>query len=232
MGLKSHQFDPRKISSSTAIAKSSSNSNGGVKALKDVLDELDKTEGINVVIMVGPPASGKSTLAKTHLAQERGYQYVNQDTLKTRKKCENAFKLALEAGESVVIDNTNADQSIRSVYISIVKHYLEKTKSNVKVHCIYLNVTTELAQHNNAYRAQTEQTEWFKGKAKKGVLQSEAIIKVPSAQGLVPMLAFHGYYSRLQIPGLKEGFDHIHNLEFEPKFETKEQEDRWRQFYI
>lgn len=56
-----------------------------------------------VVVLVGPPAAGKSTLAKRFVAQ--GYVHVNQDALKTVPKCLAALEAALVQGQSVVVDN-------------------------------------------------------------------------------------------------------------------------------
>ena len=39
-----------------------------------------------VIILVGSPGSGKSSLAKAVFVSQ-GYVYVNQDTLKSREKC-------------------------------------------------------------------------------------------------------------------------------------------------
>ena len=39
-----------------------------------------------MIIMVGPPASGKSTFSRRYL-KPHGYEIVNRDTLKTPAKC-------------------------------------------------------------------------------------------------------------------------------------------------
>ena len=46
-----------------------------------------------VVLLVGVPASGKSTFAKTYFVCE-GYERINRDTLKTKEKC---IKMAQKA---------------------------------------------------------------------------------------------------------------------------------------
>jgi bifunctional polynucleotide phosphatase/kinase len=56
--------------------------------------------------MVGGPGSGKSTYVTTKLASS--YVRVNNDELKTKEKCMKVCKESLEAGKSVVIDNTNS----------------------------------------------------------------------------------------------------------------------------
>jgi bifunctional polynucleotide phosphatase/kinase len=57
-----------------------------------------------MVILVGYPASGKSTFAQFHLESE-GYIRVNRDTLKSIEKCRKYARAALAQGQSVVVGN-------------------------------------------------------------------------------------------------------------------------------
>ncbi len=69
-----------------------------------------------IVVLVGPPAAGKSTLSTTLLHK---YSRVNQDLLKTKKKCLDAAAAFLAAGKPVVIDATNKDASTRRDWIDL-----------------------------------------------------------------------------------------------------------------
>ena len=62
-------------------------------------------------MIVGPPASGKSTLARKYLAA-KNYVVVNRDTLKTQEKCLSHASNALKDGKSVVVDNTNPTKEV------------------------------------------------------------------------------------------------------------------------
>lgn len=65
-----------------------------------------------LLVMVGPPASGKSTIS-LQLSNQHGYVIVNQDILKTWQKCfEHASEL-LDLKKRVIIDNTNRDLETR-----------------------------------------------------------------------------------------------------------------------
>lgn len=73
-----------------------------------------------MVIMIGIQASGKSTFAKRKLSN---YTRINLDTLNTRNKELMEFERALEAGENIVIDNTNPKASDRERYIPRAKEH-------------------------------------------------------------------------------------------------------------
>jgi adenylate kinase family enzyme len=45
-----------------------------------------------MVVMIGPPASGKSTFSKKYFTPY-GYVHINRDTLKTQDKCLKVTKI-------------------------------------------------------------------------------------------------------------------------------------------
>jgi len=96
-----------------------------------------------LVIMVGPPSSGKSTFAKNIF---HGYVYINQDELKTRQKCVKETIRAARFGTSIVVDNTNPSADVRKLYVDIAREH------NYYVRCVYVSVDMELAKHLNGYR--------------------------------------------------------------------------------
>jgi bifunctional polynucleotide phosphatase/kinase len=55
-----------------------------------------------IIVMVGFPASGKSSFVKKYLAP-KGYERVNRDTLGTQEKCVSVAASALASGKSVVV---------------------------------------------------------------------------------------------------------------------------------
>jgi bifunctional polynucleotide phosphatase/kinase len=99
----------------------------------------DKQE---MIIFVGPPGSGKSSIAK----QFKGYIIINQDTLGTKAKVLKLVHESLKKGHSVVIDRKNEYKKDREEFINIAKGY------NASVRIIWFDVTKELSEHLCTYR--------------------------------------------------------------------------------
>jgi bifunctional polynucleotide phosphatase/kinase len=98
-----------------------------------------------MVIMIGYPGSGKSTYANTQIVPH-GYVRINNDTLKTKKKCLSECDKALKRGDPVVIDNTNAAKTTRAEYIKMA------LDNKYTVRCVNVLTSYDLAMHNAAYR--------------------------------------------------------------------------------
>ena len=115
---------------------------------KNKLDEslFDKFKNINktMILMVGYPASGKSYVSS--LLEKYNFIRINQDTLKTKKKCLDKTNDCLKKELNCIIDNTNATKDKRKEYIDLAKKY------NYNVYCINMTTSYELSQHNNIYR--------------------------------------------------------------------------------
>jgi bifunctional polynucleotide phosphatase/kinase len=100
-----------------------------------------------LILFCGYPASGKSSFASKHILSTGQYEYVNQDTLKTKDKCLKAVDEGLKNKKAVVVDNTNPDVATRAPYIALAKKY------NVPVRCFLFQADKDLATHNNYFRA-------------------------------------------------------------------------------
>lgn len=97
-----------------------------------------------VIINVGFPGSGKSHFTLNVI--NHNYECVNQDTLKTVKKCINATESALKSHKSVIIDNTNLTKENRKVFIDLANKY------KVKCRCFIFNTPIEICKHNSYFR--------------------------------------------------------------------------------
>jgi bifunctional polynucleotide phosphatase/kinase len=155
----------------------------------DIYNRGNKTK--EMIILVGPPASGKSTIAKKLSNHTR----INRDTLKTKAKCLSACKKAIANEENIIIDNTNPDTLAREPYITLAK------KADYNIVCFVLSISKDLALHmNNVRVAMTE------GKAK----------TIPT---LVYNIFYKKF--RESPPKKEEGIDEIITIDWKPEFETE-----------
>ena len=109
-----------------------------------IIDEFNNIESPKIILMVGCPASGKSTLAKTLVKRYKlsGYKYYSLDLYKTKfkKLVEKSFNL----GENMIIDNTNPNILDRQKYYNDNYHKM----------VIYFDYPRDLCNHLNNYRTQ------------------------------------------------------------------------------
>ncbi|KAJ2916023.1 hypothetical protein MD484_g4408, partial [Candolleomyces efflorescens] len=169
-----------------------------------------------LVLFVGSPCLGKTTFY-TQNFKNAGYTHVNQDTLKTRPKCIAAVQEAVKNGHSCVIDNTNRNAATRKFYIDVAKKHNLPIRYGPSVfpcqttdtpsRCFYFTGSTELAWHNNLYRAFIKPVEGTR-------------------RDLLPFTAFIGFKDGFEEPQLNEGFAEIRRVNW--VFEgTEEERKRW-----
>ncbi|CAG8789671.1 2778_t:CDS:10, partial [Dentiscutata erythropus] len=138
-----------------------------------------------MVILVGYPASGKTTFARKWLAKY-GYMHVNLDTMKSKQKCIQSCEFAFKHNKSVVIDSTNPSIQSRKLYIDIAK------KHKVPVRCFWFKASEALARHNNMYRH----------------------VNSDIGTQPIPDIAYNVYKSKFSEPKLEEGFQEIKHINF------------------
>jgi len=163
----SFEFDPRDLGKSAS---------GG--------SSVAPREAQEMVIMVGPPGSGKTTFSRKCFSD---YVHVNQDTLKTADKCHRVTAEALKGGKSVVVDNQNKEKRTRKSYIELAR------KEGVPIRAVFLNYPKQMCFHLNAYRLLNP--------------------RVPEhRKEKVPQVTIHSFYKYLEIPRCDEGFDEVIQL--------------------
>ncbi|KAJ2084261.1 DNA kinase/phosphatase Pnk1 [Coemansia sp. RSA 988] len=175
-----------------------------------------------LIVLVGPPACGKSTFAVADLGP-LGALRVNMDELKTRKKCEDAVRHALKTNACVVVDNTNPDIAARRAFIRIAK---EHGASCIAI--VFEHGSRDLAIHNNNYRAQLAQARHFSSIGQNSQLQRGT---VPDCSDRVPDVAYHSYFKRFVLPDTSEGFANVLHHSFVPRFNSEEDKQLWNQYY-
>lgn len=168
-----------------------------------------------LVLFVGPPAVGKSTFYREHFGPA-GYEWVNQDTLKSKSACQKRVKDFLGNGKSVVVDNTNPAATTRAEYLDIVAKYNASTSSHVRVRCMHFNAEIELARHNNLYRSERMV----------GISKQTVVAHNQKLRDTLPQIAFSSYKTRYEVPKMSEGFAEIKQIFFVFKG-TEEQKANW-----
>ncbi|XP_064624829.1 uncharacterized protein F21D5.5-like [Lineus longissimus] len=159
------------------------------------------SESQEVVIMVGYPASGKSTFRKQYF-EPHGYVAVNRDTLGTVSKCKKFMYQALEEGKSVVVDNTNPSPAAREEFILVAKD------EGIPCRCFFMDTPIELAHHLNYVRQ--NQTN---GEVRR-----------------IPGVGYNMYKKNFKAPEKSEGFTEIITVPFEAEFENPRHEKLFKQW--
>ncbi|KAL3494656.1 polynucleotide kinase 3 phosphatase-domain-containing protein [Aspergillus germanicus] len=171
----------------------------------DVSPPFSRNSPLELVIFCGSPGAGKSTFYWNYL-EPLGYERVNQDILKSRPKCIKVAKEHLAAKRSVVVDNTNADQETRALWLDVAKEF------KVPIRCVYFSATPAICKHNNAVRAANKTLN-------------------PESRTSLPGIAFGDFAKRFKQPTLSEGFQDIIRVDFRFKGDD-EAKKLWGQFWI
>ncbi|KAL8849946.1 MAG: hypothetical protein Q9221_005052 [Calogaya cf. arnoldii] len=167
---------------------------------------IEKRNSLDIVMLCGSPASGKSTFYRKHL-QPLGYERVNQDTLKTRDKCVKIASNFLLEGTSVAVDNTNADRETRKVWVQLAQQF------KIPIRCVHFTAPARLCEHNDTVRA-------IAGNRFN-----------PEKRTILPHAAFSSFASRFKQPQLDEGFQDVVPVQFQ--FQGDDEERKiWSRYWI
>ena len=106
-------------------------------------NELKEKTTQEIIIMVGYPGSGKSTIAETVF---KNYKILSGDKLKTSAKMIKEAIKYLKEGLSVVFDATNGTKKKREEYINVGK------EMDIPIRCVYVSTSLEEAIYRNSLR--------------------------------------------------------------------------------
>ena len=167
---------------------------------------FSKKHSQELIIFCGSPGAGKSTWYWTHL-QPLGFARVNQDTLKSRDKCLKVARDYLAEGDSVCVDNTNADTQTREHWIKVARDF------KIPIRLVRFTAPARLCEHNDSVRALNPS------------------LMNPESRSLLPGIAFSSFKSRMQEPTLAEGFEDITVVDFDFQG-TPEQRAIWSKHWV
>jgi bifunctional polynucleotide phosphatase/kinase len=129
-----------------------------------------KSSSKHLVIMVGSPASGKSYYS--HELEKKGFLRINKDTMKVDKVMLKAFDKGIQAGQNIVIDNTNPTKEARAKWIAAAKN------ASYSVTIVWMNFPMPVVEFLDNYR----------------------IYKNKNQDTHVPAVAMRVYYKKLEAP--------------------------------
>ncbi len=155
---------------------------------------------LEIVLLVAPPACGKSTLARSLFVNRLGYVRINRDTLGNMEKCIQQARLALtggsgisgsdKRGESVVVDNTNTELHQRGLWVQLAREL------NIPIRCVCIETTLGVALSLQQLR-----------------LLSPDAVDV-SERREIPEWVIEKFFKEYRAPQLTEGFARIDKIPF------------------
>lgn len=157
-------------------------------------------EPLNVIVLVGSIASGKTTWA-----QKNYFNYVrlDGDTLKTSAKIIKALKVALSYRCSVVVDATNATLDRRKAILDECQLYAIQTKIMVNVYAVVFKTPLPVCMQRRTKREADK------------LARGEPFVHIPD-------VAFYALNKKYVEPTLEEGFSGISVVDFEPTVEKQQ----------
>jgi len=203
-------FNPREYMESELIKEIHLNNQDSWKNIERITKG-----GKSVLMMIGSPASGKSSLAK--LIKDRLDPtltiILSLDTEKTKDKLKKALincvhKDNLEC-TNVIIDATNGTKKARQEWIDAIK----KTNPDVNIFGIFMNVDKNVVMHFNELR------------------KLRTVINPEYHSKNIPDVAIHSFFKKYEEPSKDEGFNNIIDFSFEPIFKDEEDKKQFLSWY-
>src|SRR5277367_2224335 len=164
---------------------------------------------LEVMMVLGPPASGKSTVTKD-LIQKRGFAQLNRDT-EGGKIVDLLPKLGnlLKDNKNVVLDNLFPTVEVRKPFIEMAKKY------GAEVHCGLIKTSIEDATFNFVQRAI----------GILGTFPEPELVKKNKHPNVFPPTVLFRYKKEFQKPTTEEGFTAVTDFSFfrkdDPTFTNK-----------
>lgn len=173
-----------------------------LEASRKKIEKLMAKNPQEVVMVLGFPASGKSSLSGDFI--DKGYVHLNRDTEGGQvKSLVPKMDVALRQGKSVVLDNLFTKVDDRHAFIFAAKNL------NVPVRCLWMQTSIEDAQINALNRMWDRYNQIF--------FSSTDIKNHPEAKkddNIFPIAVLFKYRKDFEKPTLEEGFVSIEKVPF------------------
>lgn len=154
-----------------------------------------------VIIILGYPASGKTTFAREHFPT---HTRLNRDELGgSLSKLAGMLGAKIKSGlKSFVLDNTFPDRVSRAPFIKAAR------EGGLPIRCYWLTTSLEDSQYNVARRMIR----------KYGKLLDAQEAKKTKDDNCVPSIALYAYRKAFETPTTEEGFDSVERVTFQRKY--------------
>jgi histidinol phosphatase-like enzyme len=182
---------------SSAYARSGQRWGWDPGAMEEAAAPRASEEDSEVVLIMGLPGAGKSTLAESYVA--RGYERLNRDE---RGGSLRGLLPSITSGSShIVLDNTYASRKSRAAVIQTAR------QRGLSVRCVWLSTSLEAAQFNAAARIVSRYGRLLAPEELRHASKEDAAAFGPAAQ--------FRYQRELEPPDPSEGFSRIEVMSFE-----------------
>ena len=164
------------------------------------------SSGGEVVLIMGLPRAGKSTLAREFVA--RGYARLNRDDGggSLRLLLPHLEALVAEGATRIVLDNTYGSRAARALVIQAA------TRLGLPIKCVWLSTSVEAAQVNAAWRMVSKHGRLLGPEEMRKTLKGDISAFAPGVQ--------FRHQRALEPPNLAEGFSRIETVPFERTRDT------------
>ena len=154
-----------------------------------------------IVMIVGFPASGKSSLTEEYI--EQGYVVLNRDSEGGKiASLVPKMEALIDGGKDVVLDNTFGTVAERLQFIDVAH------AKGAEITCDWLQTSIEDAQFNACYRMME----------RVGKILEPHEFKAQKSPNLFPPAVLFSYRKKFEKPTVTEGFDTVVKRKFERTF--------------
>jgi bifunctional polynucleotide phosphatase/kinase len=108
--------------------------------------EITLSNNKEIIIMMGYPGSGKSSIAKHICSNNKNYIHIERDMYKTVPKMKKKALEYITDGKSIIFDATNSNKKNRVVFVEFAKKY------NYDIRCIHVNTSLDESYKRNLLR--------------------------------------------------------------------------------